>query len=166
MFWETWFNTRTFLVPSRLAVSIMRSTLHKYTHSTSATVNLLHLSLYIHALVPMHCEVLCIHVLQAHFLHFLLYNTNVYEVLSRNSALLLKETWFSLALLPLHLDINIAKHYKLWHVMGPLSAPSLCLQDLCALRLGSLDFFDFALSALCSGNIMVLAVSGRSATVL
>ena len=49
---------------------------------------------------------------------------------------------------------------------GALTASSLCLRDLCALRLWSLAFFDFASSALCSGNIMVLAVSGLFAAVL
>ena len=50
--------------------------------------------------------------------------------------------------------------------MEPFLRRFLCLQDLRALPLQSLDFFNFVLHGVCSENIMVLALFGHSTTVL
>jgi hypothetical protein len=62
--------------------------------------------------------------------------------------------------------MNITQALQALIGYGTLSASSLCLQDLRALRLQSLDFLTFVLYGVCSGNSMVLALFGRSTTVL
>ena len=62
--------------------------------------------------------------------------------------------------------MNITQALQALIGYGTLSASSLCLQDLRALGLQSLDFFNFGLHGVCSGNSMVLALFGRSTAVL